>query len=218
MSTVGLDRLVLRTRWGANLIAVSSSLVEGGLVLDGLYAPELARVLLEIVEPGDTVVDASAGIGAFTIHLGRIVGRHGRVLAIETDAAELDLLQENLRLNGLGGEVCAAPDWRAVDDLVANGSRIALIRAGAMLDLGSLLERSGRAIQSDLVRRLLFRLEPARTPRHTEFVADALGALRRSSGATFAIVTPSGRTIPVTVQQLLDGTEPNWVLADLAAR
>lgn len=53
------------------------------------------------VRPGDTVVDAGANIGLFTVPLARAVGPTGRVIAIEPSASSAERLRRNVALNRL---------------------------------------------------------------------------------------------------------------------
>lgn len=53
------------------------------------------------VRPGDTVVDAGANIGLFTVPLARAVGSTGCVIAIEPNAAAVERLRASIALNRL---------------------------------------------------------------------------------------------------------------------
>jgi FkbM family methyltransferase len=50
---------------------------------------------------GETVVDAGANIGVFTILAAKLVGERGRVIAIEPERKNLKNLRNNLKINGL---------------------------------------------------------------------------------------------------------------------
>jgi FkbM family methyltransferase len=56
---------------------------------------------LRTVKPGDTVVDAGANVGYYTLIGSRLVGDKGKVYAFEPEPASFELLQKNVRLNGL---------------------------------------------------------------------------------------------------------------------
>ena len=60
---------------------------------------------LRIVKPGDTVVDAGANTGYYTLIGSRLVGDKGKVYAFEPEPANFELLQKNVRLNGLSNVV-----------------------------------------------------------------------------------------------------------------
>jgi FkbM family methyltransferase len=55
---------------------------------------------LRVVKSGDTIVDAGANIGYYTVIGSRLVGDKGKVYAFEPDPANFALLQKNVRLNG----------------------------------------------------------------------------------------------------------------------
>jgi FkbM family methyltransferase len=53
------------------------------------------------VQPGDTVVDAGANVGYYTLIASRLVGEKGKVYAFEPDPANFELLRRNVELNRL---------------------------------------------------------------------------------------------------------------------
>lgn len=55
-------------------------------------------LLAELVGPGDWVIDVGANIGHYTLALSPIVGREGRVIAIEPVPESLELLAANINL------------------------------------------------------------------------------------------------------------------------
>jgi FkbM family methyltransferase len=56
---------------------------------------------LRMVKPGETIVDAGANVGYYTVIGSRLVGDHGRVYAFEPDPSNFELLRKNVELNGL---------------------------------------------------------------------------------------------------------------------
>jgi FkbM family methyltransferase len=60
---------------------------------------------IRTVKPGDTVVDAGANIGYYTIIASKLVGDKGKVYAFEPDPKNFDLLEKNVRMNGCSGNV-----------------------------------------------------------------------------------------------------------------
>ncbi len=61
--------------------------------------------IASILRPGDAFVDVGSNLGAYTLWAARCVGSTGRVLAIEPDTHNHELLHENVRLNGYEGRV-----------------------------------------------------------------------------------------------------------------
>ncbi len=70
----------------------------------GHTRPELAMVL-SLVREGDAILDVGAHVGTFTVPLARRVGPSGRVVAVEPDPGNLELLYQNLAGNGVGARV-----------------------------------------------------------------------------------------------------------------
>jgi FkbM family methyltransferase len=67
----------------------------------GNWEPEETALFIRVVKPGDTVVDAGANVGYYTVIASRLVGDKGKVYAFEPEPANFALLQKNVRLNGL---------------------------------------------------------------------------------------------------------------------
>jgi len=53
------------------------------------------------LKEGDIVVDLGANIGAFTVKAAKIVGRRGKVIAVEPEERNLRCLEKNIEINGL---------------------------------------------------------------------------------------------------------------------
>ncbi len=65
----------------------------------GSFEPETRRAYTRMVEPGATVVDIGANIGAHTLPLAKLAGPEGHVLAIEPTDFAFAKLRANLDLN-----------------------------------------------------------------------------------------------------------------------
>lgn len=62
----------------------------------GYYNPLLGRIM-----EGDTIIDAGANIGMFTIRAAKKVGQKGNVIAIEPNPDNLKFLRQNIEINGI---------------------------------------------------------------------------------------------------------------------
>jgi FkbM family methyltransferase len=71
------------------------------LQLYGEFSEGEAALFRQLVEPGDTVVEIGANLGALTVPLARFVGDDGRVIACEPQRIVFQQLCANLALNGL---------------------------------------------------------------------------------------------------------------------
>lgn len=67
----------------------------------GEWSEEEAVICHELLQPGDTVIEAGANLGAHTLALGAAVGRGGRVHAFEPQKFINELLAWNVEANGL---------------------------------------------------------------------------------------------------------------------
>jgi FkbM family methyltransferase len=77
------------------------SVITPAIISRGSWEPDLTGIFLRIVKPGDTVVDAGANVGYYTLIASRLVGDEGKVYAFEPEPESFALLQKNVRLNGL---------------------------------------------------------------------------------------------------------------------
>jgi FkbM family methyltransferase len=68
------------------------------LVLYGSYEPLETAAFLPLIQPGDEVLDVGANIGVYTLLMAGAVGK-GRVIAVEPDPTNLELLRANVALN-----------------------------------------------------------------------------------------------------------------------
>jgi ubiquinone/menaquinone biosynthesis C-methylase UbiE len=59
------------------------------------------RILKGLAGPGDVVMDLGCGPGFFTLPLAEAVGDHGRVIAVDLQAAMLDKVREQAARRGL---------------------------------------------------------------------------------------------------------------------
>jgi len=64
-----------------------------------LHSPR--RILAPFVEEGMTVLEPGCGMGFFTLELARLVGPHGKVIAVDLQARMLDGLRKRARKAGL---------------------------------------------------------------------------------------------------------------------
>ena len=68
----------------------------------GLYEPPVTRIFQRHLSPGDTVLDAGANWGYFSLLAAPRVGTSGTVLALEPDPRQFEALARNIALNGFG--------------------------------------------------------------------------------------------------------------------
>lgn len=63
--------------------------------------PEVVHLMLKVVREGDSVIDAGANVGFFSLLLSQLVGKTGTVAAIEPGSNNYPKLEANIKLNGI---------------------------------------------------------------------------------------------------------------------
>ena len=84
----------------------------------GFWEPLESVLLLSVVRPGMTVVDAGANIGYYTVLLSRILGAGGTIIAFEPEPRNFELLAANVVLaqKAVGTVPAILLDNRALSD------------------------------------------------------------------------------------------------------
>lgn len=74
----------------------------------GAFEKSELRAYRKIIQPGFSIIDVGANVGAHTLHFAQLCGDHGKVLAVEATDWAFHKLQRNLSLNpDLGKRVTA---------------------------------------------------------------------------------------------------------------
>jgi FkbM family methyltransferase len=94
----GGDRVRARRR-GINWDLDLREGIDLTIYLAGAFELDTLSALKRLVKEGDTVLDVGANIGAHTLHLARLVGPNGRVIAFEPTDFAVAKLRANLRAN-----------------------------------------------------------------------------------------------------------------------
>ena len=98
----------------------------GGQILKARqYEPHVTKILSGLLKNGHTFVDIGANIGYFTILAASIVGGNGRVIAVEPNPDNIQLLLASIVKNGYKNVRVlpfAASDRESVFELVVGGS------------------------------------------------------------------------------------------------
>lgn len=92
---------VKNTRFGPMMYNLNDSYIGRSLDLYGEYCVHEARLAIDLLRPGMTVVDVGANIGALTIPMAQAVGPAGRTVAIEAQRGIFHMLCGNVAMNDL---------------------------------------------------------------------------------------------------------------------
>ncbi len=95
----GLPTQAEFTRGGLRWLLDLNEGIDFSIFLLGSFEPDAVRCYESLLKPGDVAIDIGANIGAHTLHLARVVGPQGKVLAFEPTAYAHTKLRANLALN-----------------------------------------------------------------------------------------------------------------------
>jgi FkbM family methyltransferase len=95
----GPQRTIFATSWGVRLYLDPISNLGSQFIFNSAYEPESQKVFEAVVKEGDTVIDIGANEGAFTCLALRIVGRRGRVVAVEPQPDLRSIIEINCAIN-----------------------------------------------------------------------------------------------------------------------
>lgn len=88
-------------RHGMMLYNIRDQYVGGSLDRYGEFAELEAQLFSGLIKPGMLVVEVGANIGVHTVHLAKLVGENGGVVAFEPQRMIFQMLCANLALNGI---------------------------------------------------------------------------------------------------------------------
>jgi FkbM family methyltransferase len=95
---------------GMSLKAYKWDVVGRSIFKTGMYDPFLSRWLIDrFAAGGGRFVDIGANLGYFTCLLGQLAGPYGRVLSVEPEPDNLELLEANVAINELAEVVKILP-------------------------------------------------------------------------------------------------------------
>jgi FkbM family methyltransferase len=90
-----------RCRHGVMLFNTLDQYVGASLDRYGEFAELEAQLFSGLIKPGMLVVEVGANIGAHTVHLAKLVGENGGLVAFEPQRMMYQMLCANLALNGI---------------------------------------------------------------------------------------------------------------------
>jgi FkbM family methyltransferase len=94
------DRVVeARTEAGTLWLERGAELMTPAILQSGNWADELTMLMRSVLRPGMTFVDAGANVGYLSVLGSRLVGPSGRVVCVEADPANVEILRTNLWRN-----------------------------------------------------------------------------------------------------------------------
>ena len=194
----------------------------GGLrVIDRSGRDWIDREAIDLIgrflDPGETMIDVGAGIGAYSVVAGAAVGPGGRIEAFEPSPTRRPALEANLRLNSLANvqiHANLAGDGRRLDLFVDGNGRSGRRRWSV---------RSEGVAQRDLLRVTSLPVDTLMRGRRCSLmrIGAAGGEMRVLEGAAGLLGRPDAPTVMIGIdeQALADfGHIPSQLVAWLAVR
>jgi FkbM family methyltransferase len=94
-------KLIVSTVHGFKMELETKDFIQSAIYVHGDWEPEIGTVIRRRLREGDVFVDVGANCGFFSLLAARLVGRRGRVLAIEPNPESADAIERNAVLNGI---------------------------------------------------------------------------------------------------------------------
>jgi len=119
------------------------------IVKNGKYEADLSSTVKQILEEGDTFIDAGANEGYFSIIASKVVGKTGKVIAIEPQSRLQSILLKNIGLNeSFNVLVCQA--------VIADVEKVAELHLSPDMNTGSsgLYRSSKYSVPTEIVRQI----------------------------------------------------------------
>lgn len=86
---------------GVKYLVDPSNPPEVSIYLWGTYEPEVVAAMQRVLPRGRTAIDIGANCGVLSVMMSRMVGPHGRVVAIDPSQAACERIQQQVRLNAM---------------------------------------------------------------------------------------------------------------------
>lgn len=126
------------TVFGSQISGDTRDIIQQYIYYFGIWEPNLTHWIVQRMKPGDTFIDVGANIGYFSLLASKLVGQHGRVVAIEASPATFKILRHNLTLNRV-------QNVRAVNVAVYHTKTLTKVFRGSEYEVGAttILEEEG---------------------------------------------------------------------------
>ena len=88
-------------KYGKIIVLEHDYYITKSLLYAGQYCDEEVEIFVEILKPGDTVIEVGSNVGALTIPIAKTVGKTGVIYAIEPQKYVYNILTANMHINNL---------------------------------------------------------------------------------------------------------------------
>jgi FkbM family methyltransferase len=173
----------VRTRYGDLMRLTIPDSVSSTIYVTGQWEPLITRYIRSHLQSGDIVVDCGANIGYYSLVASRIVGKEGRVFAIEASELIYARLRTNVDLNRCTNVTCihaaASSEPGEISIFLADSNNL-----GHSTTVQSLAEKEGMSFETRVKADTLEQLVGSGNLRNARFVKIDV------EGAELAVLTP----------------------------
>jgi len=134
----GRARITVNVGGGLRMRLSPDDHIERCILFDDWHEALTSRFLIANARPGETAIAAGAHIGYHTLHLARVLGPRGRVIACEPEPANLLRTWDHLSLNRSAANVTLVghalgdtPSYLPMDEPPADSAGMAALNAGS---------------------------------------------------------------------------------------
>ncbi len=92
----GLELIEDTTFWGQPIFLIPGETVSSIIYALGIFEVELTTFFVELLKPGQTVIDVGAHLGYFSMLAAELVGEKGWVVSFEPTPSTMDILTQNI--------------------------------------------------------------------------------------------------------------------------
>jgi FkbM family methyltransferase len=173
----------VRTRYGDLMHLTIPDAVSSTIYETGHWEPVITQYIRSGLRPGDIMIDCGSNIGYYSLVAARLVGKQGRVFAIEASPKIFTRLQANVELNSCTNVTCihaaAARESGEISIFLADSNNL-----GHSTTVQSLAEKENMAFEARVKADTLERLVGSDNLRSARFVKIDV------EGAELAVLTP----------------------------
>ncbi|NDC63233.1 MAG: FkbM family methyltransferase [Planctomycetia bacterium] len=130
---------------GFSMFVMGEDYVGSSILTARSYEAHVANVVRMLVEPGDVFLDLGANLGFFTMLAASLVGPSGKVISVEPNPQNLQLIYEGILANGFRNVRVlpfAASDVTGILRFVTVGSNGGVVTAHSHCQIHSILVQS----------------------------------------------------------------------------
>ncbi len=91
---------MVRIPFGHLLVSSKDTSIGLALLLKGSFEPKQTQLFIKTLKKGDYFLDIGANVGYYTVLGSKLVGKNGKVFALEPEKENFELLWKNIELNG----------------------------------------------------------------------------------------------------------------------